>query len=794
MRQDEITHPDYPYELEKLKSILSYLLTYLGSSRKKKVSIDKDLEYSIKHYNPDNVEQFHELTLNILTQTYLDRKIKDMDRSLGKPYFARIDFTADDTGATERLYIGKMTLFRQEDNELLITDWRAPVSSLYYEERLGRSAYDCEDGRITGELSLKRQYDINDGVLNGLMDVDITTNDEFLQAALGASKDRRLKDIVTTIQAEQNRVIRTGMFTNLIVQGAAGSGKTTIALHRIAYLLYNYEKKIKPQNIMIIAPNRFFLSYISDVLPDLGVEKIRQTTFEDFAAEYTGEHIKIKTSADILAASIEPNAQRQSSMNASRLKSSLRYKELIEKYVKAVIPKVLPDKSFVIEGAVVMDIREIKLSYLRDYSFIPALRRVEKLISVLELKLKGKKNAITEHIERAYEEKKERIKRRTPDSDERRQTIIALLDERDAKLKDLKKTFRTAIKDYVATFKMYTPLAYYRFLFERPSLLNSLAAGIFTESEVAILSAEQEMTTDDLAPLIYIHYRMLGDEAENLTQRKVSASGLIDLAPPGKRSAPKALPGYYIPPPEPIKLVVIDEAQDFSLFQLWAMREVCKDAYFSILGDINQGIYSFRGIEKWDGAFALYKGKNPAYATLRQSYRTTVEIMDFANGVIDKLSGRLPKAQPVIRHGPEVSVAEYGSLEHAAAAIDAKRKTMAESGYRSFAIICKTMAECEELGKLFGGEVPVVTGKELDYEGGCLLVPAYLVKGLEFDVCCVANASAERFRDNELDIKLLYIAMTRALHELMICSVGPKTPLLPERGERGSGGCEKDGI
>ena len=736
-------HPDYPYELEKFNSILSHLRQYLGVSIRKKAIIDIDLDYSIKHYNPDNVEQFHELTLNLLTQSYLEQKIRSMEMALKKPYFARIDFTADDIMKKESFYIGKMTLFKQDDNELLITDWRAPVASLYYEERIGRSSYVCEDGKIEGDLTLKRQYEIENGEFNGLMDVDITTNDDFLQAALGASKDKRLKDIVATIQAEQNRIIRTNMFTNLVVQGAAGSGKTTIALHRIAYLLYNYEKKIKPQNIIIIAPNHFFLSYISDVLPDLGVENIRQTTFEDFVYEYTGEKIKIKTSAETLAESIEKNHFDDNAIKASHLKSSLRYKDMIEKYVKAVIPKILPDKDFEIEGFVLMEIREIKIAFLREYSFMPISRRIEKLQSVMEVKLQNKKDFIIKHIENKYEMEKINIKRKMPDSEERRQIIIDLLDERDKKLKSIKKIFRTAIKDYIASFKFFSPLKYYQFLFERPSLVASLAKDIFTDEETKILISQKEFTTDDLAPLLYIHYRMHGKTED-----------------------------------EPVKLVVIDEAQDVSQFQLWAMQAVCKDAYFNIYGDLNQGIYSHRGITDWKDALSIYGKRNPAYATLSQSYRTTVEIMDSANTVIEKLDNGLPKACPVIRHGPNVSVTEVNSTKQAAAEINKKIKSMNKMGYRSFAIICKTLSECKALKKELNGEISIITGKEQDYIGGVMLIPSYLVKGLEFDVCCIANASSESFTEAGLDIKLLYIAMTRALHELIIYSVGTKTPML----------------
>jgi len=393
---------------------------------------------------------------------------------------------------------------------------------------------------------------------------------------------------------------------------------------------------------------------------------------------------------------------------------------------------------------------------------MPVSRRIEKLKNVLDAKLKVKKDFIKEQIEYAYEAKKERLKKQMPDSDERRAMIIEILDERDKKLKGLKKTLGSAIKDYIATFKFFKTGRYYGLLYERPSLVKSLAQDIFTDGETEILINEKNFTTDDLAPYLYIHHRMRGNEdSEFATQPVIYKNAVIGYAPA-----------------EPLKHVVIDEAQDFSPFQLWAMKEVCADAYFSILGDLNQGIYSYRGVEKWDAAYAIYKNKNPVYTTLKQSYRTTVEIMDAANDVIGRLEGRMPKANPVIRHGPPVTVTEVDSLEHAAARIDEIRASSEKKGYRSFAVICKTLAECRAFKKELKSKTELITGKEQTYEGGCLIVPAYLIKGLEFDVCVVADASAENFKDNELDVKLLYIAMTRALHELIILSVGEKTSLL----------------
>jgi len=286
-------HPDYDEEVLRLNTILEYLINYNKKVFEEKRELDEAVNYGYSHYNSDNAEQFNELVINTALQKSLQSKVRGLEKSIEKPYFARVDFKEEGKENIQRLYVGKTSLVDDESNELLIVDWRAPIATLYYEGRLGTAQYDCEDGGINGNISLKRQYAIEKSKLLDIYDIDITTNDEFLQASLNSLKDDRLKDIVSTIQEEQNRVIRANMWKPLIVQGAAGGGKTTIALHRIAYLLYNNEKTLSPDNFMIIAPNRFFLSYISDVLPELGVDNVKQNTFEDFALEFIGEDLKI---------------------------------------------------------------------------------------------------------------------------------------------------------------------------------------------------------------------------------------------------------------------------------------------------------------------------------------------------------------------------------------------------------------------------------------------------------------------------------------------------------------------
>ena len=230
------------------------------------------LEETIKKYN--EVIEDSKLKMKNLKKFYndydemmdekerLEHKINKITESKQSPYFARIDFKTDNK---EICYIGKIGVSDYENN-IITVDWRAPISTLYYDSNIGNSEYDSPSGKIKGELLLKRQYQIEKQKLISFQDVDTVSNDEILKPYLSVSADTRLKNIVSTIQSEQNRIIRYPL-KNLIIQGVAGSGKTTVALHRIAYLVYNNKDIIKPKDYMVIGPNKFFVKYISKILP-----------------------------------------------------------------------------------------------------------------------------------------------------------------------------------------------------------------------------------------------------------------------------------------------------------------------------------------------------------------------------------------------------------------------------------------------------------------------------------------------------------------------------------------------
>ncbi|MFD3155979.1 RNA polymerase recycling motor HelD [Haloimpatiens sp. FM7330] len=749
-------HPNYQEELERLNNTISYLENYNEKFLNRKSSIDEAVDYGKSHYNSDNAEQFNELVINTALQDTVKGKIRDITKSISKPYFARVDFDENGSNKHGKYYIGKISLMNEENQEFLIIDWRSPVANLYYEGRLGKASYNCPDGEISGQIKLKRQYSIESGKLKEIFDIDITTNDEFLQAALGASKDNRLKDIVSTIQSEQNKVIRADMWKPLIVQGAAGGGKTTIALHRIAYLMYNNENNIKPENFMIIAPNRFFLSYISEVLPELGVENVTQTTFEDFAFGIIGKKLKLKSSQQKLSGIIENYSSEKCKQNsniiaASSFKSSLMFKNMLERYFKKVEENFIPKVDFKIHNFILFSYEELNRQFFEEYSYLPFKKRVNEIKKSLINKVKNNKKKMLEQVEKEYDEEIDEVRAAMNDCAERRAKIIKIADERDELLSNIKKGLKTLIKNYVSKINTKSVLDYYiGFLnnmenFNKDSVSNELINYVKNASLKNLLSKDIEV--EDLAPLMYIKFSIFG------LDEKIS-----------------------------LKHIVIDEAQDFSLFQLYILKKIINSSSFTILGDLCQGIYSYRGINDWnDVAKYIFENEDSTMLSLERSYRTTIEIMNAASEVIGSLkNSRLPKAKPVIRHGEEVKVFEKDSLKEIAKDIDDKILEMEKQDYKSMAIICKTLDECKNLKRLLKNKknVSVITGKEKEYSGGVVVIPSYLVKGLEFDMVVIANASKEEYTNSELDVKLLYVAMTRPLHKLYIYSVGQKSEII----------------
>ena len=230
--------------------------------------------------NFDNQQAlFNQVNANQQTQKMRSR----LKRMLDSPFFGRVDFVYEGEEEAERFYIGIGNFARRLGALPMVYDWRAPVSGLFYDYDKGEASYEAPGGLQTGEVTSKWQYKIREGKMLYEFESDIKIDDEILKQELGSNGDVQLKDIVRTIQKEQNAIIRNTKDKILVIQGAAGSGKTSVALHRIAYLLYHDRKNLKSSDVLILSPNGVFSDYISHILPELGEEQIQEMSFDLFA-------------------------------------------------------------------------------------------------------------------------------------------------------------------------------------------------------------------------------------------------------------------------------------------------------------------------------------------------------------------------------------------------------------------------------------------------------------------------------------------------------------------------------
>lgn len=757
-----VNHPAFKEENDRLEYTLGYVNKSLETSSREKQKIDEEVTAGKRHFSSDDSQSYIGLMVNTMLQDRVNLRLKNLEKAQNSPYFARIDFKEKDKKSPEKLYIGKMVLIRDEDQELIIVDWRAPVANLYYEARLGDAEYISPEGSVEGELSLKRQFSIDRGKLNQVFDIDITTNDEFLQSYLGASADNRLKEIVSTIQVDQNKIIRSDMWKPLIVQGAAGSGKTTIALHRIAYLIYTFEKRFEPENFMIIAPNRLFLNYISSVLPDLGVERVKQATFQDFAMELIGTRLKLmdvnaKLVSFVNNVSPDEIIENELVKKVSEFKSSMAFKEVLDDYIAIIEKSYIPKEDFKIASKPVFSYQEINNLFLNEYSSLPLMKRVGEIKKHLSNGLKRKKDMIIHSLQQRCDRTVETLKYSMEDTEDRRNLIIEAIDYKNDTINKIEGISKKVVKEYTAAISKADPFKYYKdFIMDR-HMFHMLLEGKIEKDLIEPMRQYCQdimesgvVEIEDLAPVIYLKYKIYGMD------EKI-----------------------------PVKHVVIDEAQDFSVFQFYVMKKIIRDSSFTILGDICQGIHSYRGTKDWEDVRRYaFEDSQCQYLTLDQSYRTTVEIMEAANKVLSALKDEeLPLARPVIRHGEKVKVHKMDNPDQAAENIICKIRELKKEKFNSIAVICKTMDECKTILKYFKNKkerAGIITGDEKEYKGGTVIVPSYLSKGLEFDAVLIADASRDKYREDELDAKLLYVSMTRPLHKLYIYYTGEMTPLLKD--------------
>jgi len=737
-------HPDYKKEAVRLAETKNYMEIILAQSESDLKSSQHNIQSAMASLEYiDSSDSY----LNILTNSRFFEMARNQKEALeavmNKPYFARIHFQRE-SEPEELLYIGKTSLFHRDTHEPIIVDWRSPVANVYYDGRLGDLTYMVRDEEYAGHLFAKRQYKIEGGKLLDFRDVDLTTNDELLQEALEGKADVRLTEIVSTIQKEQNEIIRAHLRQPILVQGAAGSGKTTIALHRISYFLYTMGEHFKPEQLMILAPNNLFIEYIGDVLPELGVDRICQTTYADYVQHAIGVKLKLQNPNEQLETIVENNIGIMPRFNISQIKGSMLYKNIMDRYVKMHEHKIasLFDDVY-IEKYRIMRATHLQKLFLVEFAYMPIEKRLERIKKVIQTEVKRKTAAVLNTLNAKYEQSIGRALDGIRDAEKRRLLVTKYIDERDERIPKIKQEVKSTATAYMRKFDKVKIKPMYRELLTNRILLSELAAEWSFEEIEQFLAAHQKESwvLEDLAALYYLHARIKG-----------------------------------IPDKWKMRVVFIDEVQDYSLFQLAALKAGLETDMFTMVGDLAQGIHSYRSLTEWDSVLKLFP--RATYATLQKSYRTTIEIMEVANKILSKMDEDLPLVEPVVRHGKEPTFIRCEAFD--ADTILKTYNAIKSNGHRSIALIAKTTAEAKTIvSRLVEAGMPVSLLDEsatLD-QSKLLVVPSHLAKGLEFDAVIIA-AFDTPFYDHPIDRKLLYVALTRAMHELYLIGPDEKTFLL----------------
>jgi len=688
-----------------------------------------------------------------------ERQLVTLTRLADSPYFGRVDFCADGDERAESIYIGLASLLDQDGETFLIHDWRAPVSSLFYDHSPGRAGYETPVGYISGEMTLKRQFVIRNGQLQHMFDTDVTIGDAMLQEVLSQSASTQMKSIVATIQREQNRIIRDERHRLLIVQGAAGSGKTSTALQRVAYLLYRYRGTLTADQIVLFSPNPLFNSYISHVLPELGETNMRQSTFQ----EYLQRRLRLfrLDIEDLYRQTEYVLAERGSGTHDARVEA-IRYKAspdffaVINRYTERLATEGLRFRDIRFRGRILVSGERLaELFYdeqLMRYRLNDRIacwkKRVHMLLEELEKEERKKRwvsaaiDLLDEEAYRiAYEKLREagRFKGDTFDDSRKEQALLRkmVVEEQFAPL--YKRLKHGLYIDYLAT---------YRRLFQDAGLMGDLSGGQMPPGwerfdELFAAAVEQGILPyEDATPLLYL---------------KESIDGFSDND-------------------NTVRHVLVDEAQDYSPFQFAVLRRLFPRARVTVLGDLNQAIYMQTAeLNGFVELAALFGAGEEEVATIRllRSYRSTRQIVECAKRLLPSAA----EVEPFSRDGEEPDWIAVDGDQDAAGKAAGWLSRVSGAGRRNIGILTYTAREAGEVSELLkerGLEVHLVTTESGQLEEGISVLPAYLAKGIEFDAVLIWDASQYR----ESDRKLLYTAFTRAMHDLAVMYQQGKPGLL----------------
>lgn len=676
---------EHKEELLHLESCLSLIQENIRLYEKKEQTEKQEVTALFQAVKKGEGDSYGQLTAsqNILEHT--QNTLRKNRSALKKPYFGRIDYDDLTYETAESLYIGKNGITKNQ-TDVVIVDWRAPAASIYYENELGKGFYHVPDANdVSIDLHRKRTYDISDGKLLGFYDDDIAANDELLVKYLSQNKEAVLGDIIATIQKEQNEIIREVPSKNIIVQGVAGSGKTTVALHRISYLLYNYEDRYKPSEFCIIGGNDMLLNYISSGLPELDVRNVRQMRMDAVFPYF-------------LQKSFKKSYQIVPDHSEAPQKSRLDFIRKLDNYLRSRVAQTLdfqdiidPDLGVVLSA----DNMKESLSYHPEFS----LYQMEKLLN-------------------------ERLASR----------IRFLCTESPSSYRKEKLTlYRNFF--HSSRYRWTEDSVYLDFL-----VLLEEACPSYSFSDTIAAVKKKQFDVYDVASLALIRKRIFQKkEMDEFSQ------------------------------------IIIDEAQDFGETVYYALHAIFPNCYFTIMGDVSQNIRYETGMNEWETLKeVLFKKGRDSFFLLSKSYRNTIEISQYAGKVLEKASQGDYKIQPVIRHGEKPIVHRAGSTSLLFSLLRQTVLSVQKKNYETIAIICRNEEETLEIREL----LHLDSSDTSLFHNGIMVLPVSLTKGLEFDCVMLWKPDGDHYAYHAKDAKLLYVAITRALHELHLFTDQLLTPLL----------------
>jgi DNA helicase II / ATP-dependent DNA helicase PcrA len=680
-----------------------------------------------------------------------------LSKAIKEPFFGRVDYLEDNE--LETIYIGKQGVNDKNENQIIV-DWRRPIASIYYNFTSGRpeQSYQIDiKGRKQKnfvEVTRKREMTINNSKIIKMTQQmseikskenatftskgeQLEVTDDFLREILENSETTGyLKEIIATIQKEQDLAIRQALDKNVIIQGVAGSGKSSIALHRLSYLLFN-NKHLEPENVLILGPSKLFINSFKDLLPELDLKGINQTTVQELLLDYLKGIIKkpIEQPQKYYFENLLFNDHplKQYEYKQIEFKGSEKFILMLDIYIDQLISNYEMRFTNISIQQEYLEVKDLNKIY-EGYAYLPFIKRVERFIQHVENHFKNKMELKKNEQKEKFELIKEFMKDDGLTQEEKRIILGQLEGLLNYKIKKIESEFKSKINPWKEKMKISDTLSLYKnclsyeALYEFKHEIGEEIPEIFKNYRI------NEITYFDLAPLFYL-YSLIEEIPVKFTH------------------------------------IVIDEAQDLSYIHFAALKKITKT--MTILGDLDQGIYMNYGQSDWYKLInSFFDNNDDMLLKLKTSYRSTKQIVEAANTVLKNQFGLLHEPiTPLNRNGVNLNYTKVSSGSHLLEDIVDTVEAWKHK-YKRIAIIHKDEQRAIKLADYlkdeFKSDVVYVNPNEEVKQQSISVLTSYQSKGMEFDAVILVNVNEESYPSDPLHAKLLYVLLTRAQQEVKV--------------------------